>query len=112
MTLGPANEMEPLALYLNFLYLSSCTMGAVMYGDIIPFALSEQLFTFVCMFSARIFLAFLFAESAAYLGSLHEQIQSYTGRLKFIKRWMKGNNFHRSIVERVSGYHKILWEDF
>lgn len=53
-------------------------MGAVMYGDIIPFALSEQLFTFICMCSARIFLAFLFAEAANYLGSLHASISAHT----------------------------------
>ena len=59
--------MQPIILYLQFLYLSSCTMGAVMYGDIIPFTLYEQLFTFVAMFSARIYLAFVFAEAANYL---------------------------------------------
>lgn len=63
--------MTQINLYVNFLYLSSCTMGAVMYGDIIPFALNEQIFTFVACFSARIFLAFLFAEAASYLGALH-----------------------------------------
>lgn len=42
-------------------------MGAVMYGDIIPFTPPEQMFTFLAMFSARIFLAFVFAEAASYL---------------------------------------------
>ena len=42
-------------------------MGAVMYGDIIPFTLAEQLFTFCAMLTARIYLAFVFAEAANYL---------------------------------------------
>ena len=67
ITLKPASEMAPIELYWQFLYLSSCTMGAVMYGDIIPNTLSEQLFTFLAMFSARIYLAFFFAEAANYL---------------------------------------------
>lgn len=46
-------------------------MGAVMYGDIIPYTLTEQMFTFVAMFSARIYLAFVFAEAANYLSQLH-----------------------------------------
>jgi len=46
-------------------------MGAVMYGDLIPFTLSEQAFTFVAMFTARIYLAFLYAEAASYLSSVH-----------------------------------------
>lgn len=41
ITLKPASEMGKLELYWQFLYLSSCTMGAVMYGDIIPQTLSE-----------------------------------------------------------------------
>ena len=67
ITLKPGSEMPPLELYAQFLYLSSCTMGAVMYGDIIPYTLTEQLFTFFAMFSARIYLAFVFAEAANYL---------------------------------------------
>ena len=39
--LGPAEKMSKFELYIQFIYLSSCTMGAVMYGDIIPFAMSE-----------------------------------------------------------------------
>ena len=67
ITLQPASEMSKLELYIQFLYLSSCTMGAVMYGDIIPFTLAEQLFTFCAMLTARIYLAFVFAEAANYL---------------------------------------------
>ena len=67
ITLKPAVEMDKMELYWQFYYLSSCTMGAVMYGDIIPFTPPEQMFTFLAMFSARIFLAFVFAEAASYL---------------------------------------------
>ena len=49
-----------------------------MYGDIIPFAMSEQLFTFMAMFTCRVFLAFLFAEAASYLGSLHSTYSNHT----------------------------------
>jgi len=61
-------------------------MGAVMYGDIIPFTLSEQIFTFGTMFTARIYLAFLYAEAASYLSSVHQaytlHIQKRTNILK------------------------------
>ena len=67
ITLRPATEMSKMELYWQFYYLSSCTMGAVMYGDIIPYTFAEQMFTFIAMFSARIFLAFVFAEAASYL---------------------------------------------
>ena len=71
VTLPKASEMSKMELYSQFFYLSSCTMGAVMYGDIIPFTLPEQAFTFIAMFGARIYLAFVFAEAANYLSQLH-----------------------------------------
>ena len=79
--LPPTNEMSKIELYIQFMYLSSCTMGAVMYGDIIPFAMSEQLFDFVAMFTCRIFLAFLFAEAAGYLSSVHKSASEHTKKL-------------------------------
>ena len=70
--------MQPIEVYGNFLYLASCTMGAVMYGDVIPMAMSEQVFTFCAMIVARMYLAFLFAEAASYLSSLHIAKSSHT----------------------------------
>jgi hypothetical protein len=35
-------------------------MGTTMYGDLIPFAMSEQLFDIVAMIFARAFLALFF----------------------------------------------------
>ena len=39
--LPKVSEMSILEMYTQFLYLSAGTMGAVMYGDIIPFTFSE-----------------------------------------------------------------------
>ena len=79
--LSKATEMSKVELYIQFIYLSSCTMGAVMYGDIIPFAMSEQLFDFIAMFTCRMFLAFLFAEAASYLSSVHKSASEHTKKL-------------------------------
>ena len=68
-------------------------MGAVMYGDIIAFTLSEQAFTFVAMFSARIFLAFVFAEAASFLSQLHMNKSMHNQKLARIEQWMKLNSF-------------------
>lgn len=75
------DKLSPIELYIPYLYLSSCTMGAVMYGDIIPFARSEQLIDFIDMFACRLFLAFLFAESASYLSRMHSAQTTHTNRL-------------------------------
>jgi len=63
--------MSPFEVYINLLYYCSGLMGAIMYGDTIPYTLPEQLFNFVSTFWARIFLAFMFAETANYLQQLH-----------------------------------------
>lgn len=73
-------------------------MGAVMYGDIIPFAISEQFFTFVAMFGARIYLAFLFAEAANYLSSLHSSKQTHTQKVNEITHWLKINSFSETLT--------------
>jgi len=112
ITLEPLSEMSPFTLYLQFLYLSAGTMGAVMYGDSIPYTLPEQLFNFVAMFWARIYLAFMFAESANFLQQLHVLKSVHHYRTKRIEHWMKQNGYPSKLVERVNNYHAILWEDF
>jgi hypothetical protein len=87
----PTSEMTKLQLYIQFIYLSSCTMGAVMYGDIVPFAMSEQLFDFIAMFTCRIFLAFLFAEAASYLSSLHAAASKHSNKVNNVIKWIDQN---------------------
>jgi hypothetical protein len=110
--LGPAEEMSKFQLYIQFIYLSSCTMGAVMYGDIIPFAMSEQLFDFVAMFTCRMFLAFLFAEGASYLSSVHKSASQHTKKVKQIKVWSDLNQLPKSLKLRIIRFYDILWKNF
>ena len=69
-----------------------------MYGDIIPYTLAEQLFTFVAMFSARIYLAFVFAEAANFLSSIHVNKSMHKQRAERVEFWMKQNNFPSQLV--------------
>lgn len=104
--------MSKFQLYIQFIYLSSCTMGAVMYGDIIPFAMSEQLFDFVAMFTCRMFLAFLFAEGASYLSSVHKSASQHTKKVKQIKVWSDLNQLPKSLKLRIIRFYDILWKNF
>ena len=112
VNLPEASSMSQFELYSQFLYLSSCTMGAVMYGDIIPFAMSEQLFPFFAMFTCRVFLAFLFAEAASYLSSLHSTYSNHVQKLTKITKWLKLNSFSEHIVQRVDKYYDFMWSGF
>ena len=87
-------------------------MGAVMYGDLIPFALSEQLFTFIAMFTARIFLAFLYAEAASYLSSIHSAYANHIRKINIAVKWMKLHHMPQALINRTINYHENLWHNF
>jgi hypothetical protein len=108
----PPEKLSKLELYVPYLYLSSCTMGAVMYGDIIPYAMSEQLIDFTDMFACRLFLAFLFAESASYLSRMHNAQTTHTNRLQRIKDWSNLNHFPTEMRDRIVRFYEILWKNF
>jgi hypothetical protein len=110
--LPPTEEMTKFELYIQFIYLSSCTMGAVMYGDIIPFAMSEQLFDFIAMFTCRIFLAFLFAEAASYLSSVHNSQSQHTIRVNQMMSWCDQNQFPEQLKSRIRRLYDTLWRNF
>lgn len=83
-----------------------------MYGDIIPFAMSEQLFDFVAMFTCRMFLAFLFAEAASYLSSVHKSASQHTKKLQRIETWSTLNQLPRNLTARIVRFYEILWKNF
>lgn len=49
------------------MYFGSCLLGAVMYGDMIPYTIAEEIVCIINMFFAKLFIAFIFAEAANYL---------------------------------------------
>lgn len=110
--LKPTQEMTKLELYIQFIYLSSCTMGAVMYGDIIPYTMNEQMFDFIAMFTCRIFLAFLFAEAASFLSSIHKSASEHTKRVRRISRWSDSNHLPGNLKRRILKFYEILWKNF
>ena len=87
-------------------------MGAVMYGDMIPLALSEQMFTFAAMFIARIYLAFLYAEAAAYLSSVHLSYSNHVRVRSTIIKYLELHNLPYGMKRRVYKYQDVLWENF
>jgi hypothetical protein len=112
LNLKPVTEMPIIEQYIHYVYLSACTMGAVMYGDLIPLAMSEQLFTFVAMFTARIYLAFLYAEAAAYLSSVHSAYSNHIGVKNTIIKFLDLHELPIQLKRRVSNYHDLLWYNY
>ena len=63
-------------------------MGSIMYGDIIPFTLSEELLGLVQMIIGRIFISFLFAEVSSYVTSQYSFYNNHIQQKNKIDKWM------------------------
>jgi len=98
--------------YSQNIYLASGTIGAVMYGDIIPYTMWEQLWTLLAMIICRLFLTLLFAEAAQYLSEIHSSYSAHVVKLNRITRWMRLNNFPKLLISRVVAYYDIIWNHF
>jgi Ion channel len=68
----------PWELYFNYIILSVCFMGSIMYGDIIPFTLAEEVVSIFEMLIGRVFIAFLFAEVANYVSQQYSAYDDHT----------------------------------
>ena len=75
-------------LYFNLIILCTCYMGSIMYGDIIPFTLSEELLGLVQMIIGRIFISFLFAEVSSYVTSQYSFYNNHIQQKNKIDKWM------------------------
>jgi hypothetical protein len=69
--LPPPSKQTVWELYANLFILACCFMGSIVYGDIIPFTVSEELVSLIEMLIGRVFIAFLFAEMANYVQYQH-----------------------------------------
>lgn len=112
LNLQPVVEMSILEQYVHFVYLAACHMGAVMYGDMIPLTISEQMVAFCVMFVARIYLAFLYAEAAAYLSSVHSAYSNHIRVRTTVIKYLELHHLPLEMKKRVYKYHEILWNNF
>jgi len=67
-------------------------MGSIMYGDIIPFTMSEELLGIFQMIIGRMFISFLFAEISSYVSSKYSTYNNHISIKSRIVKWMQLNN--------------------
>ena len=63
-----------------------------MYGDIIPFTMSEELLGIFQMIIGRMFISFLFAEISSYVSSKYSTYNNHISIKSRIVKWMQLNN--------------------
>ena len=59
-------------------------MGLVAYGDIIPVAPAEKVYGIFAMIIAKVFTAFIYAEAANVMSSIHQSFTEYILKKKLI----------------------------
>lgn len=64
------------------------------------------------MFTCRIFLAFVFAEAAGYLSSIHKSASENTKKMQRIKAYSDLNNIPLNLKDRVINFYQVLWDNF
>jgi hypothetical protein len=65
--------------------------GATLYGDWVPQAPSEIIFTITTILISRLYLAYIFGECASYLGLLYEKRSTHNQNRDRILNWMHHN---------------------
>jgi len=108
----PIEDMLVMPKYAQFFYFGFCTASSIVYGDIVPYTFLEQLLVLLGTFAARVFLAFLFAETTSYVSSIHQSYSQHVQKISNTVTWMKHWNFPKVLISRVSKYYELQWANF
>ena len=72
-------------------FSGSCLTGATMYGDWIPYAPSEIIFTCIMINVVRVYWGAIMTECCNYLSTLYEAKNIHNKNTMEIKKWMNQN---------------------
>jgi len=66
-------------------------MGSIVYGDIIPFTVSEETLSLIEMLIGRVFIAFLFAEMSNYVQYQYQAYNNHINERDVVLKWIQIN---------------------
>jgi hypothetical protein len=66
-------------------------MGSIVYGDIIPFTVSEETISLIEMLIGRVFIAFLFAEMSNYVQYQYQAYNNHINERDVVLKWIQIN---------------------
>lgn len=105
----PPETWSPWMFYCNIIPMSMCFMGSIMYGDIIPFTISEETITTIAMILGRLFISFLYAEAAGYVSSQYSAYDNHMRQRNKSIKWIELNDINASLRMRVEKYYNFKW---
>jgi len=71
--------------------LAFCYVGSIVYGDIIPFTISEETVSLIEMLIGRVFIAFLFAEMSNYVQCKYQAYNNHIDERDVVLKWIEIN---------------------
>ena len=94
------------------MYLGAWSVGGTIYGDIIPYAMSEQLFNQVTTFLSRIVVAFIYAQASGYISSIYMTYSNHIESKNMLIEYLEIHNMPSDVRKHVNKYYEILWNNF
>jgi hypothetical protein len=107
--LPPPDQQTVWELYANLIVLACCYMGSIVYGDIIPFTISEEVTSLVEMLIGRVFIAFLFAEMSSYIQCQYKAYNNHIEQREVVMTWIEINGIQSELKDRIHKYFEIKW---
>ena len=95
------NKLTKWELYFNLLILCTSYMSSLMYGDIIPYTVSEEVLGLIQMIVGRMFVSFVFAEVSSYISSHYSDYNNHIEIVNKVDKWMQLNNIDPPLKKRV-----------
>lgn len=93
------------------LILATCYMGSIVYGDIIPFTISEEVISICEMLIGRIFISFLFAEMANYVSQQWSAYDEHVHQQGIVRKWTQLNGINKDLRNRIQKYFDFKWHN-
>lgn len=84
-------------------------MGSIVYGDIIPFTISEETVSIVEMLIGRVFISFLFAEVSSYISQQYAAYDDHTRQRGIMDKWIQLNGINGHVKRRIEKYFDYKW---
>lgn len=84
-------------------------MGSIVYGDIIPFTVSEETISLIEMLIGRVFIAFLFAEMSNYVQYQYQAYNNHINERDVVLKWIQINGIQSELKDRIIQYFEIKW---
>jgi len=86
-------------------------MGSIVYGDIIPFTISEEVVSIFEMIIGRMFIAFLFAEMSSFVQIQYQAYNEHINEKIIILKWVDLNGIDNSLKPRIEQFFELKWKN-